>query len=247
MKFGTPIQTPPVQTDKKKRTELRHPAGARRTRLNRRPSRSRNGTEQDPQTIQQSPPRAASMTIIITGNFEQLPDAQKALADLAAAGIAAEQMSTFFVSPSAEPDQYFEGDGPPPVDEAAKGGASGAAVGAAVGAVAGLATLPLLGPAAVAVAGAGAYVGSFAGAMLKVEDHNEPGAETPAEVLPDPSLRRKAGSLIAVAASAPELQRKVADILRTRGGTDIERTEGRLVGGQWTDFDPLAPLRLIDA
>ncbi len=242
MKSGTPTLT----DEKSKRSELRYPAGARRARLNRRQSRSRNGTEQGPQTIQQRPPRAASMTTIITGNFEQLPDAQKALADLAQAGIAAEQMTTFFVSPSAEPDQYFDGDGPPPVDEAAKGGASGAVVGAAVGAVAGLATLPLLGPAAVAVAGAGAYVGSFAGAMLKVEDHNEPCAETPAEVLPA-SSRRKAGSLIAVAASAPELQRKVADILRTRGGTDIERTEGTLTGGQWTDFDPLAPLRLIDA
>lgn len=197
----------------------------------------------------QNPPREARMTTIITGNFEQLPDAQKAWKDLLETGFTIEQMTTFFVRPAAEPDHYFE-KGLPKVDDAAVGGASGAAVGAAAGAVAGLATLPLLGPAAVAVAGAGAYVGSFAGAMLNVENKNEPEAETPAEELADAvpvnaDLQRKAGTLLAVAATAPEQQYAVIGILRAHGATDLERTEGQLSGGRWTDFDPLAPLRLL--
>lgn len=40
-----------------------------------------------------------------------------------------------------------------------------------------------------------------------------------------------------------ERRRRAVDLLRARGATDIERTEGRLVDGQWIDFDPQAPLQ----
>ena len=34
-------------------------------------------------------------------------------------------------------------------------------------------------------------------------------------------------------------------ILRARGATDIERLEGNIVGGVWSDFDPLRPLKPV--
>ncbi len=213
------------------------PIGARHKPVRHQASGSGAGSVRDARTKPAGTQQASLTTPIITGSFAQLPEAHGALSDLASAGFAPGRTATFFVSPPAEPDQYCAGDGPPPIDGAATGGASGAAIGAAIGAAAGLAALPLLGPAAVAVAGAGAYAGSFAGAMLKLEDQNEP-VDTP-----NAASHRKAGTLIAVAAETPEQQRRAADLLRARGATDIERTEGRLVDGQWTDFDPQAPLQ----
>lgn len=185
------------------------------------------------------------LTAVITGNFEQQPEAQQALNDLFEAGFSKDQLTMFFVEPAAVPDTPPGGAKLPPVDQASKGAARGAAIGGAVGIAAAAASAPVLGPAAVALAGVGAYVGSFAGAVTHIKNKNEPEAETPREALPDDNLQRKAGTLIAVAAAALDQQNRVLDILRTHGATDLERTAGTIVGGIWTDYDAKAPPDLI--
>ena len=36
-------------------------------------------------------------------------------------------------------------------------------------------------------------------------------------------------------------------ILRAHGATDVERTAGNIIAGEWIDFDALMPLRLASA
>lgn len=98
-----------------------------------------------------------SLADIITGNFEQQPDAQEALAELLDAGFSTDQLTMFFVEPAADHDAPAAGARPPPVDQASKGATTGAAVGGAIGVAAAVVAVPLLGPAALAIAGVGAY------------------------------------------------------------------------------------------
>jgi hypothetical protein len=191
------------------------------------------------------------MTILISGNFQQQDEAQRALSDLAGAGFAAAQTATFFVNPPGQHDRYPIGgdeDESPGTEAAAAGSASGAAVGGVIGVAVGLATLPVLGPgAAVAGAGVGAYAGSLYGALGNTDDKNNP--ETPAarEDLRRSEPPRKSGMLVAVSAPASAQQDTAIRILRAHAATDIERTEGTIVAGDWTDFNPLTPLKPVAA
>lgn len=127
-----------------------------------------------------------SLTDIITGNFEQQPDAQEALAELFEAGYSNDQLTMFFIEPAASLDST----------------AAGADIGA--------------------------------------------DAEIPAEASSIPSTIRKSGTLIAASAPTPEQQRRVVEILRAHGATAIECTEGSIIDGLWIDYDPKAPLQLIE-
>jgi len=191
----------------------------------------------------------AGMTTIITGNFQQQAEAQQALSDLAGAGFAADQTTTFYVSPAGHHDLYPGGgdeDESPGMEHAAGGAASGAAVSAAIGAAVGIATVPVLGPgAAVAAAGVGAYVGSLYGAVSNMGDKNDPETQGGGEELRRKEPPRKSGMLVAVSVPASAQQDTAIRILRAHGATDIEHTEGTIFVGEWTDFDPLAPLRLV--
>lgn len=190
------------------------------------------------------------MSTIITGNFEEQAIAQKVAADLEGAGFSVDQISRFYVSPPGQHDRYPVGgdrNESPGTEHAAAGSASGAAVGGVVGLAVGLATLPLLGPgAAVAGAGAGAYVGSLYGALGATEDHNNPETHAERDVLDHSERPRTSGVLVAVVAPDSTQQDTAMRILRINGATDIERTEGTVEAGSWTDFDPLTPLRLVD-
>jgi hypothetical protein len=51
--------------------------------------------------------------------------------------------------------------------------------------------------------------------------------------------------LVAVAAPAAAEQRAAIRIFRALGATDIDGPQGEIVAGEWIDFDPLAPLKLV--
>jgi hypothetical protein len=187
------------------------------------------------------------MTTIIAARFEQQDKAQAAVAELARAGFPAAQTTQFFVNPPGQHDRYPIGgdkEESSGTHEAPTGTATGAAVGGVVGAAVGLATLPVLGPAAaVAGAGIGAYTGSLYGTLNKVGDATEPNAEGTSQRAGriEPQTR-KSGVLIAVSAPALEQQASAIHILRAHGAADIEKAEGTITGGQWTDFNPLTPI-----
>ena len=189
------------------------------------------------------------MTTIITGNFQQQDEAQRALSELAGAGFATDQTTTFFVNPPGQHDRYPIGgdqDESPGTEHAGGGSASGAAVGGAIGVAVGLATLPVLGPgAAVAGAGAGAYVGSLYGALGNTDDKNNPETHADREDLRHSRQTRKSGMLVAVSSPESAQQDTAIRILRAHGATDIDRPEGTIVAGDWTDFNPLTPLKLV--
>jgi hypothetical protein len=189
------------------------------------------------------------MTTIITGNFQQQDEAQRALSDLTGAGFAADHTTTFFVNPPGQHDLFPIGgdeDESPGTEHAAAGSVSGAAVGGAIGVAVGLATLPVLGlGAAVAGAGVGAYAGSLYGALGHTDDENNPETQAARERLRRSRPPRKSGMLVAVSAPASAQQDTAIRILRAHGATDIERPEGTIVAGDWTDFNPLTPLRLV--
>ena len=189
------------------------------------------------------------MATIITGSFQQQDDAQQAWSDLLRAGFGAGQMTKFFVNPPGQHDLYPIGgdeDESPGTENAAAGAASGAAVGGVVGAAVGLATLPALGPgAAVAGAGVGAYTGSLYGALGNTDSKNNPETQSARDELRHSEPLRRSGMLVAVSAPASERQDTALRILRAHGAIDIERTEGTIVAGEWTDFNPLTPLRLV--
>jgi hypothetical protein len=189
------------------------------------------------------------MTTIIAGSFQQQTQAQQAMAELHRAGFPADQTTTFFVNPPGQHDRFPIGgdkDESPGTEDAKGNTAAGAAVGGAVGIAVGLATAPLLGPgAAIAGAGVGAYAGSLYGALGKLDDTNEgePGAPKHPPVAEPPP--RQSGVLVAVSAPTQAQQETAIRVLRAQGAADIEKTEGTLVGGEWTDFDPVRPPALI--
>lgn len=189
------------------------------------------------------------MTTIITGNFQRQDDARGAWSDLLGAGFGADEMTMFFVNPPGQHDLYPIGgdeDESPGTENAAAGAASGAAVGGVVGVAVGLATVPVLGPAApVAGAGVGAYAGSLYGALGHTDNKNNPETQSAREELQRSEPLRRSGMLVAVSAPASERQDTALGILRAHGAIDIERTEGTIVAGEWTDFNPLTPLRLV--
>lgn len=181
------------------------------------------------------------MATIIAAGFETYVEAQDALGRLAQAGVNSEYLCEFRVNPPGMHDETpIGGDRPqsPGAQNADSGATKGAAVGAVVGTAAGVAIAPLLGPAGiVAGAGVGAYTGSLVGGLKKGVD------ETPQ---PDHTVMRPAEALIAVnvdGAGVPE--DTIVRAFEQAGAWQIERTEGRWEGGEWADFDPLAPPHLI--
>lgn len=189
------------------------------------------------------------MTTIIAGNFQQQANAHQALSDLAGAGFAVDQTTSFFVNPPGQHDLYPIGgdeDESPGTEDAPGGSAAGAAVGGAIGVAVGLATLPVFGPgAAVAGAGVGAYTGSLYGALGNIEGKNNPETQAGREELRRSKLPRRSGMLVAVSALASAQQDAAIRILRAHGATDIDRAEGTFTAGQWSDFNPLTPVTLV--
>jgi len=108
--------------------------------------------------------------------------------------------------------------------------AAGLAAGA-VGALGGPVT-------ALAAAAVGAYTGSLIGAMDGMND------EDARRRAPD---RRQGGVILSIRIAKPENETRVIATLRAEGAADIEQALGVWRNGDWTDFDPVAPPRLVEA
>jgi hypothetical protein len=182
------------------------------------------------------------MTRIIAGHFQlqdQVDAARQALLD---AGYPAEQISSFYLN---QPGQHAihelggDRDKSPGAKESPEGLAKGAATGGAIGAALGAATVPLTGPVGPVVGGlVGAHVGSlYSFSHMKERGEPEEGGENQAEP-------RKPGMMIAVALPDGDETRAV-QLLRDLGANQIERAEGNITDGDWTDFNPLSLPQLV--
>jgi hypothetical protein len=183
------------------------------------------------------------MTTIIAGRFEQQTQVQKAVAALIRAGFPQERISSFYVNPPGQHDQYPLGgdhDKSPGAEDSEAGTSSGMAAGGVVGAAVGAATAPLTGPLGI-VTGAfvGAHIGSLVGTLGNLKDDGGGRDENAVPV-------RQAGMLVAVGVPDDAGADQTIGLLRSLGATDIERASGTIVDGDWQNFDPAAPPSLID-
>ena len=182
------------------------------------------------------------MPSIIAGRFQTFDQAQSATRPLMNANVKRRDMTVFYVNPPGQHDATPIGGDHLNADpgarestsEAVQGTAAGGAVGLAVG-IAAVAAIPVVGPAAaLAAAGVGAYTGSLAGSLSGAGDADHP-APTP----------RQAGVLVAVRVDDDALSQRAVEVLSAEGAKDVELAEGMWSNGEWQDFDPVVPPRLI--
>lgn len=183
------------------------------------------------------------MSLIVAARFDTFDAAQNAATALMNAGVAEDDLHTFFVNPAGFHDRYPLG-GDSAADPDSKGAPFGAIGGAAalgiVGAVVGgilaasFAESPWL---IIPGAGVGAYIGSLAGSVRML------GRPKPRRSIEEATENhrhegRKSGVVLAVH-TAREHEKRIASLLREAGGVEVERAQGRWRNGKWEDFDPL--------
>lgn len=190
------------------------------------------------------------MSRIVAAHFQLQDEVDAARAALVRAGFPDSRISAFFVNQPGQHDMHALGgdrDMSPGAKETPEGIAEGAAVGAAVGAGVGAAAVLVTGPIGPVV---GALVGAHVGSLYsfnKMKGAGESEEVEPGEGSPHENLRRprQPGMLIAVAVDSDEEGERALATLRQLGARDLEQAEGRIVNGDWEDFDPLSiPVRV---
>ena len=180
------------------------------------------------------------MSIIIAGRFEELAEVDAAVVALRDAGFPADQISSFFLSPAGQHARYALGgdhDVSTGAEESSKGTAAGTTGGGIVGAAIGAITTPITGPLGAVTGGlVGAHIGNLVGALGKMKEDDSPEDET---------TIRHAGLIVTVSAPVDSAQQRAIELFRQLGARAIELSQGRIIGGDWEDFDPLARPHLL--
>lgn len=186
------------------------------------------------------------MSTILAGHFQLQDEIQHAREELVRAGFADDQISAFYLN---QPGQHnltpIGGDHlvSPGAKESTVGVVEGEMTGGAVGAAIGAATIPVTGAIGPIVGGlVGAHVGSLY-SFHKMKDrgeHEEGDSDNENQM-----VVRPAGMLIAVACASSAEEDRALDLLRRLGAHHIEKAQGTITGGDWTDFDPLSPPQLV--
>lgn len=181
------------------------------------------------------------MATIIAGSFEEQASVDAAVRALRAAGFPSEHISSFFVAPAGQHARYPIGgdhDQSTGTEEATKGTAAGTTTGGVIGAAIGAISTPLTGPIGAITGGlVGAHVGNLVGALGAMKDDGEQDDTPPI---------RHSGLMVAVSTPNEQCMQRAIALLREQGAAGLETGEGRIVNGDWEDFDPAAPPRLID-
>ena len=196
------------------------------------------------------------MKTLIVGHYDLQEEAEIAARDVLRAGFSPSETSLFFLNPQGQHALHPVGgdeDASAGTQDAQSGAVRGAAGGAGAGVLVGAATIPVLGPAGPLLGAAvGAYTGSLVGALNNMEEPPEPRADTPPgnesprdRGVSDAEFEaRKSGYMLAVAVNTPTERRYALEILGERAHL-LEEAEGNLQNGEWIDFDPLAPCKVI--
>jgi hypothetical protein len=184
----------------------------------------------------------AHMTTIIAGRFEQQDKVQDVIAEMVRTGFAPERISSFYVNPPGQHNQYPLGgdrDRSPGAKDSPVGTGAGIAGGGVVGAAVGAATAPATGPfGAIAGALVGGHIGGLVGSLSKMADNGEAVEQHKVAI-------RQPGIVVAVSVPEPASEDRAIELLRAQGADDIERADGTIVDGDWKDFDPVAPPSLV--
>jgi hypothetical protein len=182
------------------------------------------------------------METIVAGRFDTFEQAETAVQHLIAEGFQRTDANAFFVNPPGQHAQFPIG-GDQYADADASAAGPGAVAGAVAGGVAGLAAAMAVPGINVAillgVVGVGAYTGSLAGTLARL------GVRQPIEAS-EVGPGRPAGVLVAVRTLSDYAEDAAIEILRREGALDIEHAKGVWQDGEWKDFDPVAPIQLVD-
>jgi hypothetical protein len=177
------------------------------------------------------------MERIIAGRF-QTKDEADGVAELLAQYVDTADICIFHNNPPGQHDALAMGG-----DEDEDPGAVGADKSAAGMAVAAGLTAGAIGAmggpvVALAAAATGAYLGSLAGAVDGLGNHDD--KRCAAE-------RRPGGVMLSVRIANPVTEKRVIATLRVKGAADIEQAQGEWRDGDWTDFNPIAAPRLVES
>jgi hypothetical protein len=187
--------------------------------------------------------KGATVSTIIAGRFMQQSQIEHTIEELVRAGFARDRISAFYVNPPGQHDSYpIGGDHAesPGAHESGKGIAMGTATGAAVGAAA----TSFLGPVGTVTGGLlGAHVGNLVGSLSQMKERGETGEH--GEDADNAVPIRHSGLMLAVAVGDQDNVDHAAHLLRSLGAVELERAEGTIEGGDWTDFDPTATPHLL--
>jgi hypothetical protein len=183
--------------------------------------------------------KETNVTTIIAGLFQQQSEAENAVEELLHAGFGSAQISSFYVNPLGLRDV------PAGKSRGAKESDRGVAVGAVAGGAVGVAVAPFLGPVGAITGGlVGAHVGGLAGSMSKMKEPGDTGDEV--QDAENAAPVRHSGMLVAIGVADQPAEDRAINVLRSLGAGDIERAQGTLTEGDWSDFDPVAPPALIE-
>jgi hypothetical protein len=180
------------------------------------------------------------MTTILAGHVQLQDQADQAREELLRAGFKGEQISTFFVN---QPGQHDTTGGnvvaeeSTGTDEVPEGAGEGMVVGAAIGAAGGVIAGPV-GPALGALVGA--HIGSLF-SFSKMKEAGEKDEDGGNVVAP-----RLSGMLVAVAVPASTDEPRAIEVFKRLGVHHLERAEGTISNGDWSDFNPLSVPVLLD-
>ena len=188
------------------------------------------------------------MKTIVVGRYNQQAEAEYASRELLRAGFPLSEMSLFYVNPEGQHALHPLGgdeDESSGTHDAKSGAMRGAVGGGGAGALVGVAAIPVIGPAGPLLGAAvGAYAGSLVGALSNMDETGqqtdsvrEGGAQGDGQAL-------KAGFVLAVAVETSGKREDAIEILGERA-QEVEETDGTLQNGDWIDFDPLTPCKLI--
>lgn len=182
------------------------------------------------------------MATIIAGRFDEQSDVEAVVSALRGEGFPTDHISTFYLSPAGQHARYTLGgdhDTSPGAEEGTQGTAAGTTTGGLLGAAVGAITTPLTGPIGAITGGlVGAHVGNLVGALGKMKGDGDP-AHAPAI--------RHSGLMVAVSTPNPQCEERAIAILQGHGAQQLESSTGHIVRGDWEDFDPAVPPRLIAA
>lgn len=189
------------------------------------------------------------MKTLIVGHYDLQEEVEIAARDVLRAGFSANETSLFYLNPQGQHALHPVGgdeDESPGTHDAQSGAMRGAAGGVGAGVLVGAATIPVLGPAGPLLGAAvGAYTGSLVGALNHMEEPPETLADAARGDAVDADIEaRKSGYMLAVAVNTPMERKYAIEILGERAQL-LEEAEGNLQNGEWTDFDPLAPGKVI--
>ena len=201
------------------------------------------------------------MAHIIAGHFLEQEQVTQVIDAMVDAGVAQDRISTFYLNPPGQHDMYPIGgdrDESPGAHETSAGVVSGAATGGAIGAAAGLTGVPIFGPVGPAVGAlVGAHIGGLIGSLSQMKEKGESESGSDEDDGHQNEVRqRKSGLLVAVSLDGAagldtkggsiDRKEELVRVLRLFGGNDIEEAEGTIAEGNWKDFDPLQPPKLVE-